>query len=946
MIMRVRLALVLLIVLALLSLSDRAGIAHAQARASASASQSSEGDEGPRVQELLHRIELAARAASADDYLALLTPASDRTRAAEFAARFFKPGATRLVFAERERLKLTRGVNTAVAHRIIVDVFAEFGDEARVDTLQFDAEADPDTTNGWRIADQDSLSSVDKLFRLSVFRASQYDARDFVVSAEDLTLTLTEGTVFRIDTPDGPTGLVLMGQGELRFAPAPETERGQVRIFAGEPALTTRFETAYLRFRDIAPHADLSKLSPRPVDSRALRRAEQVFKEESAKSFILDLADLSRDAWSLLPGEGDFLAEIKTRRFGTLTYARSADEPEDIAFFERRRQRNISVYASAAKLKQRGRFYDEDALAAYDVLHYDVDLTLDPERQWLVGSTTIRLRVKRTVAAQLTLRLADSLVVRSIESDRFGRLFGLRSKGQNAILLSLPVSMMPESEIRLTIQYAGRLAPQGPDRETITVEQQDDTPAFGTALPDGASAARGEPNFVYSNMTYWYPQAQITDYATAVIHITVPSSYSVVASGTPQPKSPMFVTAIGSQPGKLFMFRAERPVRYLSFVASRFERTDTSALSFEPRSLPPSTIPPVNAGLGIQMVPQNQTPRPVPPPPVHSSLALAIEANPRQTSRSREHMERASDIVKFYDSVVGDIPYDSFTMALTEHVTPGGHSPGYFAILNQTLPSYGGVVTWRNDPAAFEGYPEFFLAHELAHQWWGQAVGWRNYHEQWLSEGFAQYFAAMYAGHQRGPQAMGPILRHMRKWAVETSSQGPVYLGYRLGHIRNEGRVHRALVYNKGGIVLHMLRRLLGDETFFAGLRRYYADWRYRKAGTESLREAMETVSGRSLETFFERWIYGSSLPTVTWSARVEPGANGSRLAVRVEQQQPDAFEFPLTLTLEYADRPAGTVTIPVWERITETTVPLAGTLRQVEVDRDEGLLAEMQRIP
>jgi aminopeptidase N len=56
---------------------------------------------------------------------------------------------------------------------------------------------------------------------------------------------------------------------------------------------------------------------------------------------------------------------------------------------------------------------------------------------------------------------------------------------------------------------------------------------------------------------------------------------------------------------------------------------------------------------------------------------------------------------------------------------------------------------WRNDPAMFRNYPEFFLAHEAAHQWWGQAVGWKNYHEQWLSEGFAQYFAALYAEHRR-----------------------------------------------------------------------------------------------------------------------------------------------------------------------------------------------------
>jgi len=80
---------------------------------------------------------------------------------------------------------------------------------------------------------------------------------------------------------------------------------------------------------------------------------------------------------------------------------------------------------------------------------------------------------------------------------------------------------------------------------------------------------------------------------------------------------------------------------------------------------------------------------------------------------------------------------------MLEHDLPGGHSPGYFAALNQPLPT--SPLVWRNDPAAFSSFPDFFLAHELAHQWWGQAVGWKNYHEQWISEGFAQYFSALYA---------------------------------------------------------------------------------------------------------------------------------------------------------------------------------------------------------
>ena len=175
----------------------------------------------------------------------------------------------------------------------------------------------------------------------------------------------------------------------------------------------------------------------------------------------------------------------------------------------------------------------------------------------------------------------------------------------------------------------------------------------------------------------------------------------------------------------------------------------------------------------------------------------------------------------------------------------------YFAALNSPVP--GTRYSWRNDPVAFLGFPEFFIAHELAHQWWGQAVGWRNYHEQWLSEGVAQYFAALYANHAHGDRAFVDMLRQFRKWAMAESDEGPISLGYRLGHIRGEPRVFRALVYNKGAAVLHMLRRLVGDDSFFRGLRRFYEEHKFKKAGTDDLRRAMEAETGRPLDRFFER---------------------------------------------------------------------------------------------
>src|SRR6185503_14227006 len=191
---------------------------------------------------------------------------------------------------------------------------------------------------------------------------------------EDLDLTLDQGSVFTVDTDQGITALVLLGQGTMRFHPAPQIEKRQVEIFAGSEMLASRFDAAYVRVGTLDSHADLSQLTARPVDPRELKRAELVFKEESAKTFAFDLRDFTDTDWTLLPAVTDLLAEVRTRRFGTLTYSRSTAAPEDISLFDRSRQKNIAVYASADRLAARGRFYNVDALAEYDVQHYDIDL--------------------------------------------------------------------------------------------------------------------------------------------------------------------------------------------------------------------------------------------------------------------------------------------------------------------------------------------------------------------------------------------------------------------------------------------------------------------------------------------------------------------------------------------------------------------------------------------
>jgi aminopeptidase N len=316
-------------------------------------------------------------------------------------------------------------------------------------------------------------------------------------------------------------------------------------------------------------------------------------------------------------------------------------------------------------------------------------------------------------------------------------------------------------------------------------------------------------------------------------------------------------------------------------------------------------------------------------------------ANRRQVNKGRDALTVASDILRFYASIVDDAPYEALTLAMVESSLPGGHSPAYMVMLNNPAPL--APYTWRNDPASFSNFPEFYLAHELAHQWWGQAVGWENYHEQWLSEGMAQYFAALFAKQRRGESAFRDVLRQFRRWAVDQSDQGPIYLGYRLGHLKNDGRVFRAVVYNKGAAVLHMLRRLVGDEAFFEGLKRFYAENRFKKAGTGDLQRAMEATSGQALERFFQRWIFESGIPRLRYSTAIE----GQELVVRFEQvaASTDAplYDLPVTIALNYGDKSVEDV-VAIREAQVEKRYVLAGTLKNVDVNVDGAAMAMFDR--
>jgi hypothetical protein len=859
------------------------------------------------VAALLGRLQTALQAVDRDEYRSLFAPTVAPAMIDDFAASLFVPNTVKTTVQERDRAQL-EGAPEGDGYRLVVEFFVETAGRARILTVSLDVRRPTDgDIASWRIVGGEGLTSVEGLYRLKVNTTTQYSARDVIINSEDFLLTLAEGSAFLVEGEDGVTGLVLLGRGEMKFSPTPPTEKGQVRIFSGSDTVSTSFDAAFVRMNpnDYDDRVSTERLTPAPLDPRLLRRAQELFAREGPKSFSLDLADLSRDTWYLLPPANDFLAEVQTRRWGTLTYARTGQQAEDITLFSRERRRTISLYPSKAKLAARGRFYSDDALLEYDVLDYNIEAQVVPERQLIQGRARLLLRIRAGGTNTLTVRLAEPLNVTNIVSLEFGRLLHLRIRNQNSIIINLPSTLTRDTDVTLVITYSGRVPSQDIEREAIQAGN-------GGQGPEDFPGFTNEPNYLLSSRSFWYPQNPISDYATATIRITVPSGYSCVASGQPAGSGTEVTLRdlLNVPSGSVFVFRANEPLRYLAFIVSRFTKVaDKTVALADPDGRPRRDR-------------------------ARNTVALAIEANPRQQSRGRELLRPVEDIIKFYAALIGDAPYASTTVALVESDLPGGHSPGYFAVVNS--PNLASTASWRNDPAAFTGFNDFFVAHELAHQWWGQAVGWKNYHEQWLSEGFSQYFAALYAQKTRGDEIFGNMLRQFRRWTLAESNEGPVFLGYRLGHIKDDSRIFRALVYNKGAGVLHMLRRWLGDEVFFNALRRFYDEQKFRKAGTDDLRRAFEEESGKSLERFFERWIYNSELPTLRYSSGVE----GTDVVVRFEQINEAIFDVPVTVTVTYTNGRTQEVVVPVTDRRTEHRFHAEGAVRQIQVNRDNAALA------
>jgi aminopeptidase N len=491
-------------------------------------------------------------------------------------------------------------------------------------------------------------------------------------------------------------------------------------------------------------------------------------------------------------------------------------------------------------------------IAQYDAVNYDLNLGFDIPNKSINGINYMTVRVESDTLRTIYVNLYDNLKVNSI---------GIKNKMRTGINYR-DAKDIPEWDS--TSSYT-----QTKNYIVITLKDTD-VPMRGDLLAlridySGKPVKKGFDSFsfkeLYGNMyiytlsepnwgPVWWPSKDFPDdKATMSMHLTVPNGMKGISNGKLESEVP------NNNGTTTFNWNSSYPIAtYLtSIVIGTFSYWEDTYTSLD----------------GSKEMP------------------VVYYAFPKDSAKARVDWKTTPDMVKYFSETFGEYPFIDEKYGNAQFGWTSG------AMEHQTITSYGYLLITGDNKY------EFVNAHELAHHWFGDAVTLKDWKNIWLNEGFASYCEALWMEHKGGTEA---YLSHMKGFDFGYFS-GTVYAPS--GFIDNPAIY--ATIYQKGAWVLHMLRGVMGDEKFFAGMRDYYEKFKYANADTDNFIAVMEQHYGSSLEWFFDQWVLrGTGRPKYEYSWKFEDfqGQTGSgvyTVRLQLKQVQKEAFEvykMPVMITV------------------------------------------------
>jgi aminopeptidase N len=248
----------------------------------------------------------------------------------------------------------------------------------------------------------------------------------------------------------------------------------------------------------------------------------------------------------------------------------------------------------------------------------------------------------------------------------------------------------------------------------------------------------------------------------------------------------------------------------------------------------------------------------------------------------------ARKAIEFYSDFVGPYPYEKLA-----NIQAVGFSGG----MEHASAIFYGEKSFTRQPASS------LVAHEIAHQWFGDSVTEKDWDDVWLSEGFATYFALLYTEHYDGKQKFLADLKRSRSTVLATEKRRG-NLGVIHDNIADSRQILNQLVYQKGAWTLHMLRGQVGEDHFREGIREYYKRFRDSNATTDDFRGVMEKRSGQDLAWFFRQWLRRPTSPLIEAVWLYDEATN--QVLVQLAQKQPGApYRLPLEIGIRCQDKTA-----------------------------------------
>lgn len=283
--------------------------------------------------------------------------------------------------------------------------------------------------------------------------------------------------------------------------------------------------------------------------------------------------------------------------------------------------------------------------------------------------------------------------------------------------------------------------------------------------------------------------------------------------------------------------------------------------------------------------------------------------------------ENATSILQFFTDKIGPYPFEKLANV-------------------QSKTRYGGM---ENASAIFynENYVtgkrtfDATIAHEIAHQWFGNSVSEIDWPHIWLSEGFATYFENLYMLHSKGNvEFQKRIKADKNKIIAFSKNQLTPVLDFKTTNLM---ALLNPNSYEKGGFILYMLHQKVGEENFWNGIKLYYDTFKYKNAFTNDFKNTMSAVSGMNLDQFFKQWLEQAGHPILKTSWIYYQ----NKLGIIIDQTQETIFKFPLDVELIYEDGTSEIKTIEVLNKYEPHEIPTTNNVVKVNFDPNNRLLVE-----